>query len=181
MVPFALHSVACHGCPNMSKEMQLTRTGVRLLRKQREALQDELRQSTREMGESIKRDNDLRENPEFLQLQTKISYELPNKISEISRMLDSHTLIEESEAIRNGDFSEVLPGMQVELISETGEKRIVLILGFGEGEPSKGIVSYLTPVAQMLLHKGVGDEVQLPFQGKTTTYEIKAVSKSPTL
>lgn len=55
------------------------------------------------------------------------------------------------------------------------------ILGYGEGNPEMGIVSYLTPVATTLIHKSVGDEVRLMNNGRLQTYEILDVRRSPHL
>lgn len=165
----------------MSNQFYLTRKGRISLMQQRDQLREQLHSSTKEMGESVKRDNDLRENPEFLQLQTKISYELPNKISELTKILTTAKLIEETDAIRTSNFDEVLPGMQVELVDEDGGSRVFSILGYGEGNPDAGIVSYLTPVASALMYKSVGDEVMLMNNGKLQAYEILDVCRSPYL
>lgn len=165
----------------MSSKFYLSRRGLSNLSKVREQLRKEIQEATKEMGESVKRDNDLRENPEYMQLQSKISYELPNKISTISKILDFYILIEETDAIKNNTFDEVLPGMEVEMKSESGDIRIISILGHDEGNPAFGVVSYLAPVAKTLLHKSVGDDVTLPLNGKPIEYEIVRISKSPFL
>jgi transcription elongation GreA/GreB family factor len=159
----------------------VSRKGLISLSKQRDQLRESLYQSTKEMGESVKRDNDLRENPEFLQLQNKISYELPNKITQVSRILASCILIEETEAIRSGNYDEVQPGMYVEVEDEQGNSRCFSILGYEEGNPAEGIVSYLTPVAAALMYKSLGDEVELLSDGKHQKYEITAITRSPHL
>ena len=143
----------------MSSRIYLSRKGLVRLSNQRDQLREELKKSTKEMGESVKRDNDLRENPEYMQLQTKVSYELPNKISEITKIIDTHLLIENTEAIKNSCFDEISLGMQVTLIDDTRSKRLISIMGYEESSPSEGIVSYLTPVAKKLMHKSIGDEI----------------------
>lgn len=163
----------------MSNRFYLSRKGLERLAAQRDQLREDLQRSTKEMGESVKRDNDLRENPEYMQLQTKVSYELPNKIAEITKILDTHFLIEETEAIKNGHFDEVQVGMQVTLVDEEGAERLISILGYEESNPEDGVVSYLTPVAKILMHKGVGDEVTLPVAGKPVAYEISSINRSP--
>lgn len=165
----------------MSKRFYLSRKGLARLSLSRDQLRDDLQASTKEMGESVKRDNDLRENPEYMQLQTKVSYELPNKISELTRILETHILIEETEAIKGGHFDEVRVGMQVQVEDECGNGREFSILGYEEGNPAAGIISYLTPVASSLIHKGVGDEVELPLNGKNVLYEIISIERSPHL
>ncbi|AIB42915.1 GreA/GreB family elongation factor [Pseudomonas sp. WCS374] len=165
----------------MTTRIYLSRKGLERLSAQRDQLREDLQRSTKEMGESVKRDNDLRENPEYMQLQTKVSYELPNKIAEITKILDTHQLIEDTEAIRDGHFDEVQVGMQVTLTDEEGSERVISILGYEESNPDEGVVSYLTPVAKILTHKEVGDEVELPVAGKLVAYEIMSICKSPNL
>jgi transcription elongation GreA/GreB family factor len=54
-------------------------------------------------------------------------------------------------------------------------------LGYEEGDPQKGIVSYLSPIGERLLHKILGDGVDLPRQGKLIHYEVINIKRSPYL
>jgi len=159
----------------------VSRRGLQTLRHQKQTLINDLDASTRAMGHSASIDNDLRENPEFMQLRTKVTYEIPNKLAEIQRILESYCLIEDTEAMRGSAFEEVLPGMQIELETENGEKRVLSVLGYGDGNPAQGVVSYLSPVGEALLHKVVGDEVSLLSKGTAVDYEIVNISRSPFL
>lgn len=159
----------------------VTRKGLALLAKKQRNLVEDLEKSTRAMGHSASLDNDLRENPEFMQLRTKVTYELPSKIAELENVIRSAQLINESEHIQNNDFHEVLPGVEVEMESENGDLRVHSVLGYEEGDPQKGIVSYLSPVGERLMHKAVGDEVVLPLRGEMIRYEIVKIKRSPHL
>ena len=64
---------------------------------------------------------------------------------------------------------------------EDGNQRLFSIMGYDESEPSKGVISYLTPIAQLLLHKVIGDQIELKFQGKNLLYEIIDIRRSPEL
>ncbi|MCL8332363.1 MULTISPECIES: GreA/GreB family elongation factor [Pseudomonas] len=165
----------------MSTAYYVTRKGLLNLANRQKDLVDDLEKSTRAMGHSASLDNDLRENPEFMQLRTKVTYELPNKIAELENVIRSARLINDSEHIQNQDFHEVLPGVEVQMESEDGQTRTHSILGYEEGDPHKGIVSYLSPVGERLLHKTVGDEVELPMRGKQIRYEILSIKLSPHL
>jgi len=165
----------------MSTAYYVTRKGLVNLANRQKDLVEDLEKSTRAMGHSASLDNDLRENPEFMQLRTKVTYELPNKIAELENVIRFARLINDCEHIQNQDFHEVLPGVEVELESEDGEMRTHSILGYEEGNPDKGIVSYLSPVGERLLHKTVGDEVELPMRGKPIRYEIVSIKLSPHL
>lgn len=56
--------------------------------------------------------------------------------------------------------------------SETGEVKEYTILGPDEAEPSKGSISFLSPVGQALLGKEVGDEVGIDIPRGRVVYEI---------
>lgn len=165
----------------MSNIYYVTRKGLSVLTQKLKELVKDLEKSTRAMGHSASLDNDLRENPEFMQLRTKVTYELPSKITELESVIRLAKLINDMEHIRNLDLHEVMPGMEVEMKSEDGELRIHSILGYEEGDPLKGIVSYLSPVGEKLMHKTVGDEVELPMSGKLVSYEIVNIKLSPHL
>lgn len=165
----------------MSNIYYVTRKGLNVLTQKLKELVKDLEKSTRAMGHSASLDNDLWENPEFMQLRTKVTYELPGKITELERVIRLAKLINDMEHIRNLDLHEVMPGMEVEMESEDGELRIHSILGYEEGDPLKGIVSYLSPVGEKLMYKTVGDEVELPMRGKLVRYEIVNIKLSPYL
>lgn len=162
----------------MSKRYFLSRKGLDALHFQQSNLIDDLSESTRAMGRSASLDNDLRENPEFMQLRTRVTYEIPVKLAEIQAILNTHILIEKTEAVRANIFDEVLPGMDVEIESQEGETRKFSIMGYGEGNPTHGVISYLSPVGAALLYKEVGDEVYLPNKGKRVIYEIVKITRS---
>lgn len=165
----------------MSNNYYVTRKGLGFLAQKQRDLVEDLEKSTRAMGQSASLDNDLRENPEFMQLRTKVTYELPSKIAELESVMRMARLINDSDHIQKQDFQEVLPGLEVEMESEEGEIRVHSILGYEEGDPQRGIVSYLSPVGEKLMHKAVGDEVVLPMQGKLIRYEIVTIRVSPHL
>lgn len=165
----------------MSNIYYVTRKGLGVLAQKQRTLVEDLEKSTRAMGHSASLDNDLRENPEFMQLRTKVTYELPRKIADLESVIKLARLIDDAEHIQNQDFQEVMPGTEVELESEDGELRIHSILGYEEGNPGLGVVSYLSPVGEKLMNKVVGDEVELPLRGRLVRYEIVNIKRSPYL
>ncbi|MFO7478472.1 MAG: transcription elongation factor GreA [Methyloceanibacter sp.] len=58
------------------------------------------------------------------------------------------------------DFSEVRFGSTVTIEREDGRRQTYRIVGEDEAEPSLGTLSYVSPVAQALLGKPVGETVQ---------------------
>jgi len=49
------------------------------------------------------------------------------------------------------------------------------ILGAWDSEPEKGVISYLSPVAQSLLNRKVGDEVEFEFHGAIHRHRIEKI------
>src|SRR6185436_18474965 len=49
------------------------------------------------------------------------------------------------------------------------------ILGAWDSDPEKGVVSYLTPLAQALIGKKVGEEVEFDMDGTKKRYRIEAI------
>src|SRR5438046_1137838 len=51
------------------------------------------------------------------------------------------------------------------LDTETNQPEVYTVLGAWDSEPEKGVVSYLSPVAQSLLNRKVGDQVEFEVHG----------------
>jgi transcription elongation factor GreA len=82
---------------------------------------------------------------------------------------------------RGSDFSNVRTdvvsiGTHVRLIDVgSGQTENYTILGAWDSDPEKHIISYLAPVAQGLLNKKVGDEVELETEGGKRRCRIEAI------
>jgi transcription elongation GreA/GreB family factor len=57
----------------------------------------------------------------------------------------------------------------------TGQKETFTVLGAWDSDPDKGIVSYLTPVAQALLNRKVGEEVDFEIHGAKHRHRIESI------
>lgn len=69
-------------------------------------------------------------------------------------------------------------GSQVTLIQETTKKKQVFsILGAWDSDPEKNIVSYMTPLAQSLMRKKVGDSVTLEIGNKKENWSIQSITR----
>jgi len=58
---------------------------------------------------------------------------------------------------------------------EANQPEHFTILGAWDSEPEKGIVSYLSPVAQALLNHKVGDQVEFEVHGVRHQHRIDAI------
>ena len=88
----------------------LSQVGYDKIMKQVSELEEEMALTEKKMGESVKRDNDLRENPEFLELRVKAMYTLPAKKQELLSIVKNALILEESEEYQNFDGSTVIIG-----------------------------------------------------------------------
>ncbi|MDB6038487.1 MAG: GreA/GreB family elongation factor, partial [Verrucomicrobiales bacterium] len=57
----------------------------------------------------------------------------------------------------------------------TKNRESYAILGAWDSDPDKGVISYLTPVAQSLLNHKVGDEVDFEMDGTKKRYKIESI------
>jgi transcription elongation GreA/GreB family factor len=58
---------------------------------------------------------------------------------------------------------------------ETKAAENFTILGAWDSDPDKGVVSYLTPVAQSLLNRKAGDEVEFEIHGARHRHRIESI------
>ena len=59
---------------------------------------------------------------------------------------------------------------------DSGDTRSFTILGPDEADPTKGSISFLSPVGQALLSREVGDEVTVDIPRGRVTYEVIGIS-----
>jgi transcription elongation GreA/GreB family factor len=59
---------------------------------------------------------------------------------------------------------------------QTNRREAFTILGAWDSDPDKGVVSYLSPVAQSLLNRKVGDEVEFEIHGAQHRHRIEEIS-----
>ena len=57
----------------------------------------------------------------------------------------------------------------------TNQPETFTILGAWDSDPDKGIISYLSPVAQALLNHKVGDEVEFEVHGAKHRHRIEKI------
>ena len=142
----------------MKKEL-ISRRGYEKLYQQYLDIDKEIAEVQRKMGESARRDNDLRENSEYLDLRVKVMYMLPNKKKELYERFNNAIIIEETEEYNNFDGNTVIIGSEVQLLMD-GEENIFKILGNSEGDIHNGIISCEAPLAIALINKHVGEKIQ---------------------
>ena len=61
----------------------------------------------------------------------------------------------------------------------SGQTETFSILGAWDSVPDKGVLSYLTPLAQALLNKKPGEEVEFDMDGSKKRYRIDSIEVCP--
>ncbi len=114
---------------------------------------------------------DLRENHEY-----KAAKEMQKVL-----MRRKHELETQLTRARGTDFANprtdvVSPGTKVALTDlGSGQRETYAILGAWDGDPDKGVISYLTPMAQSILNRKAGEEVDFDMEGVTKRYRVESI------
>lgn len=159
----------------MKDPYYLTTEGYAHLRRECARLLATLEETQRQMGREASIDNDLRENPEFMELRRRATYTIPQQIAEVERVLSNCTIVSQG-TLAQVDVSEVRFGTRVVLEGEGGVVSYE-ILGYGESDPKAGRISYLTPLASRLLGLSVGAAVRLPGSRSDRELTIIAIER----
>src|SRR3989339_1295334 len=107
---------------------------------------------------------DFSENVEYQLAKGKLRG-MNNAILKIERQLA------DANIIAPPDSDEVHVGSTV-TVHANGTEKTYTILGSTETDPSKGIISYTSPIGEVLLGKKKGDIVSLTIQGHDVSYRI---------
>lgn len=138
----------------------ITKIGYQQLYEDYLNVDGEITEANKMMGESVKRDNDLRENPEFMELRVKAMYELPAKKQTLWDKYRSAIIIEETEEYLQFDGKTVIRGSKVKLNFDEEDICEYQIKGSDEGDLNNDILSCDAPMAQALLGKQLGTVVE---------------------
>ena len=156
----------------MNDPYYLTPEGYAQLRRECVRLLAALDETQRQMGREASIDNDLRENPEFMELRRRATYTIPQQIAEVERVLSNCTIVSHG-TLAQVDVSEVRFGTRVILEGDGGVVSYEIV-GYGESDPRAGRISYLTPLATRLLGLSVGAAVRL--QGRRSDHELTIIA-----
>ena len=160
----------------MSEHYLVTVEGYRKLLCEHERLKKELDEIQFQMGREASIDNDLRENPMYMELRRRAEYTLPKKLAEIEHALASCQVISNDELAKI-DTSIVRFGTRVTIADEDGKISSYEIVGYGESDPNLGRISYLAPFARKLLGKKVGDTVLAGSREAEREVEIISINR----
>jgi transcription elongation GreA/GreB family factor len=114
---------------------------------------------------------DLRENHEY-----KAAKEMQKVLMRRKDELESQLVRARGTDFSNARTDVVSIGSVVHAIDlATGQGESYTVLGAWDSDPEKGIVSYLSPVAQALLNRKVGEEVEFELHGAVHRHRIERI------
>ena len=140
------------------KKYYISEKGYKNLYEQYLEIDREIIMINKQLEESVKRDTDLRGNPELMQLRVKAMYELPYQKEELWNKYEHAIIIENMNEYKNFDGNMVIRGCTV-LLRLGDEEVEYLILGTDEGDIDTGIISCSEPIAEAILNQNVGDRI----------------------
>lgn len=144
-------------------------------KEQLEAELEELKTTKRsEVVERIKiarGHGDLSENSEYESARDEQAF-IEGRISKLENMLHNAEIIENSEQ----DGNTVTFGRTVSFVElPDGEEEEYTIVGKAEADPFSGKISNESPIAQALLDKKIGDEIEIETPGEPMLVKITSV------
>lgn len=113
---------------------------------------------------------DRSENADYHYAKRKLR-QYDGRIRFLTKRLEDATIVDpvEQQKIANG---RVLFGCTVTVENEAGEEKVFSIVGTDELDPSRGFVSWVSPIGRALLGSSVGELVSFATPGGQTEFEI---------
>lgn len=151
------------------RKIYLTKEGQNKLK---EELNDLIINKRKEVAQRIKEAKefgDLSENSEYEEAKNKQAF-IEGKIAEIQNIFKNSVLISN----RGKNHEKVSVGSKVTVEVE-GELTEFIIVGSTEANPMEGKISNESPIGQALLHKKIGEEVEVDVPAGKLIYKIKKI------
>lgn len=149
----------------------MTPQGHRQLRDELLQLLDVERPRVVETVSWAAKNGDRSENGDYLYGKKRLR-EIDRRIRFLTKRLDTAEVADPS--IHHGK-DQVFFGATVTYVNQHGQERTITIKGIDESDSLKGEVSWVAPIARVLLRAREGDEVQLMTPGGLEKIEIVAV------
>jgi transcription elongation factor GreA len=149
-----------------------TEAGYEKLRKEIEELERYLKSNIAKEIATAREHGDLRENAEYEAAKNKQA----NYMAKLGLLQER---FQHARIIRKSDLPDgiVTLGKVVTIVDKaSGEEEKYTILGDGETDIDKGIISYQSPLAQALMKHRIGDEVEIRLPRKTKKVKIAEIA-----
>ncbi|MGJ7614737.1 MULTISPECIES: transcription elongation factor GreB [unclassified Variovorax] len=150
----------------------ITPHGYARLRDELLHLMDEERPKIVETVHWAAKNGDRSENGDYLYGKKRLR-EIDRRVRFLTKRLEVAEITDPS--VHHGR-DQVFFGATVRYVDETGEERSVTILGIDEAESANAQVSWISPIARVLLKSREGDVVKLVTPGGAHEIEILSVS-----
>ncbi|MDZ7269819.1 MAG: transcription elongation factor GreA [candidate division KSB1 bacterium] len=154
------------------KQYYFTEAGYEKLRKEIERIEKYLKNDIAREIATAREHGDLRENAEYESAKNKQA----NYMAKLGMLQER---FQNARIIRKGDLPEgiVTLGKMVTIVdTATKETEKYIILGDGETDLEKNIISYQSPIAQALMKHKVGDLVEIKLPRRIKKVEIVAIT-----
>ena len=114
---------------------------------------------------------DLRENHEY-----KAAKEMQKLLMRRKGELEAQLVRARGTDFANARTDVVSVGTLVRTVNlETNQPELFSVLGAWDSEPEKGVMSYLSPMAQSLLNRKIGEQVEFEVNGVKHQHRIEAI------
>ena len=153
------------------KQYYFTEAGYDKLRKEIEELERFIKNDIAKEIATAREHGDLRENAEYESAKNKQA----NYMAKLGQLQER---FQNARVIRKSELPEgiVTLGKTVTIVDKkTGDKDKYTILGDGETDLDKGIISYQSPLAKSLMRHKIGDVVEVKLPRGIKNYEITEI------
>jgi transcription elongation GreA/GreB family factor len=118
---------------------------------------------------------DLSENHEY-----KAAKEMHGVLMRRKRELESQLVRARGSDFTNPRTDVVSIGTRVQVTDLTTQHREEFtVLGAWDFDPDRHIISYLSPIAQAMINRKVGDELELELEGQRSRYRVDSIEAAP--
>ncbi|MGZ0018958.1 transcription elongation factor GreB [Nitrosomonas sp. wSCUT-2] len=114
---------------------------------------------------------DRSENGDYIYGKRRLR-EIDRRLRFLSKRLDNAEVVDPAQ---RGDCDQVFFGATVTVCNSQGEEHTYSIVGMDEAEPSRGRISWISPLAKALLKAREGDMVSLHTPGGLEELEVVAI------
>jgi transcription elongation factor GreB len=118
---------------------------------------------------------DRSENGDYIYGKKRLR-EIDRRIRYLTKRLESSLVVDPSA---RGDTDQIYFGATVTYATGSGDERTISIVGVDEVDPARGRVSWISPIAKVLLRRQAGDLVRLATPGGMEEIEIVDVRYEP--
>jgi len=144
-----------------SKKNYITPKGFKRMQEELHLLLNKTRPDLTQVVAWAASNGDRSENADYIYGKRKLR-EIDRRIRFLSKRLEIAEVIDPALVVPSSPVK-VQFGATVTFAHEDGVKKTISIVGIDESEPGKGKVSWISPLAKVLLNQEVGDSVTFKF------------------